>query len=299
MVEYWKRELTLHRKAVGVVTGAGCALGAASARQLVDHVDTLLLTDRDPRAAAALARELVEDAGVDAQPFTLDLTDRQGPIRLAARIEELGALRAVVHADLCSPTLSDWRQILTVDLVATARLADVLRPLADNGTAMAVLAAMSPMLDPRTPDTAALAILDNPLDPHFLGRMREALGPGLESPSAAYTWAKRGLHRFVRRESVQLGAVGARICSVSPGVIDTALSQLEAAEFPSIDRIVQRTPLRRMGHAEEVAAVVAFVLSEQASFLNGIDLLVDGGACAANDIDSVVAPRQAAPVLAS
>ncbi len=277
---------------VGVVTGAGRALGAACARQLVDHVDTLLLTDPDPQAAVAMARELVEDAGVDAKPFTLDVTDPGGPARLAARIEQLGTLRAVVYADVCSPTMADWQQILTTDLVATARLADTLRPLADNGTAMAVLAAISPMLDPATPDPAALAVLDDPLDPHFLDRLRESLGPAITAPAPAHTWAARGLHRFVRRESVRLGSVGARICSVSPGIIDTPLSQLEAAEYPSVDRIVQRTPLRRMGHAEEVAAVVAFVLSEQASFLNGIDLLVDGGACAATDV------RAATPVMA-
>ncbi|MFF3567530.1 SDR family oxidoreductase [Nocardia jiangxiensis] len=280
MAACWSRENAPRDVTVGVVTGVGRALGAACARQLVDHVDTLLLTDPDPHAAMAAARELVEDADVAAEPFTLDLADDDGLARLTERITELGTLRGVAHADFRSPSLADSRQILG-ELVAAARLTEALRPLADNGTAMVVLAAMGPLLDPNAPDPAALAILDDPLNPEFPDRIRELLGPVLDEPARAHTWISRGVHRLVRRESVRLGAVGARICSVTPGIIDTPLIQLEAAEYPGIDRIVQRTPLRRKGYAEEVAAVVAFALSEQASFLNGTDLLVDGGACAA------------------
>ncbi|PBC56464.1 short-chain dehydrogenase [Rhodococcus sp. ACPA1] len=267
---------TLHSTTVGVVTGAGYGLGAACARQLVDHVETLLLTDRDPHAAAAVARELVNDAGVDAVPFTLDFTDRKDLAHLVARIGDLGTLRAVAHADACSPTSADWRQILTVDLVATARLAAALRPLADNGSAMVVLAGMSSMPSPDTSDAAEPTVLDDPLAQQFLHRLREALGPDIEDPATARTWAKRGLERLVRRESVRLGSVGARICSVSTDNIDRSPVRSETAEHSCIDRIVQRR-----GHDAEIAAVVAFALSEQASFLNGIDLLVDGGASAA------------------
>ncbi|MFF0817170.1 SDR family oxidoreductase [Rhodococcus sp. NPDC003318] len=277
---------------MGVVTGVGYGLGAACARQLVDHVETLLLTDRDPHAAAALARELVDDAGVDAEPFSLDVTDRKGLARLVARIADLGTLRAVAHADVCAPTSADWQQILAVDLVTTARLADALRPLADNGTAMVVLAGMSPMLGPDTSDAAAPAVLDDPLAQRFLRRLREALGPAIEDPAAAHAWAKRGLERFVRRESVRLGSVGARICSVSTGNIGNSPVRSETAEHSRIGRIVQRR-----GHDAEIAAVVAFALSEQASLLNGIDLLVDGGASAALDFGTVRAA--ATPVQAN
>ncbi|MQY21571.1 SDR family oxidoreductase [Nocardia macrotermitis] len=289
----------LQHTTLGVVTGVGGTLGAACARQLVDHVDRLLLVDRDSHAAAAAARELVHDAGVAAEPFALDITDADAPARLAARIGELGTLRAVAHMDFCTPSMATAAELLT-DLIATARLAETLRPLAGNGTATVVLSAMSPMLDPNVPDPAALAVLDDPLHPEFPERMREALGPTIDIPAAASTWANRGIHRFVRRESVRLGAVGARICSVSQGIIDLPSMRMEAAEFPIIDRIVRTTPLGRMGHAEEVAAVVTFALSEQASFLNGIDLLVDGGACAAADTAPAHTPAATrTPVLAS
>ena len=76
---------------------------------------------------------------------------------------------------------------------------------------------------------------------------------------------------------MRLGPFGGRICSISPGLIDTPQGRQEAADNPRMAAWAEQTPLGRFGRAEEVAAVAAFVLSDDASFLSGIDLLVDGG----------------------
>lgn len=266
---------------VGVVTGAGRGMGLSCARELAGQVDILLMVDRDAEAVTAAAEDLSGSGVVAAEPFVLDVTDGEGLARLAERAGERGSLRSVVHAAGISPTMAGWRQILTVDLVATARLAAALRPLVVEGTAMVLFASMSPMLDPGTPDPVALAALDDPLHEQFLERLHSAVGPAIEDPGIAYAWAKRGVHRFVWQEAVRLGPFGGRVCSVSPGIIDTPQGAQEAREHPIMQRLVEQTPLRRMGRAEDVAAAVAFALSDRAGFLNGIDLLIDGGCYAA------------------
>ncbi|SEG75280.1 NAD(P)-dependent dehydrogenase, short-chain alcohol dehydrogenase family [Thermomonospora echinospora] len=267
---------------VGIATGAGRGMGLACARRFTGMVDTLLLVDRDEATVAAAAEDLSASGGGTAvEPFVLDITDRDGLARLAARVSELGTLRAVAHAAGISPTMADWRRILTVDLVGTALLAEALRPLATAGTAMVCFASMAPVLARTRPDPAVAAILDAPLHERFLDRLHEALGPAIEDPGAAYAFAKHGVHRFVQQEATRLGPVGARVCSVSPGIIDTPQGRQEAANHPSMDRLVQQTPLGRAGRPEEVAAVVAFLLSAEAGFLTGTDILIDGGVCAA------------------
>jgi NAD(P)-dependent dehydrogenase (short-subunit alcohol dehydrogenase family) len=125
------------------------------------------------------------------------------------------------------------------------------------------------------------AVLDDPLADGFLENLHEVVGPELEDPGMAYTWSKRGVHRLVRREAVRFGQVGARLCSVTPGMIDTPMGRQEAEARDTSAMLVDMTPNRREGSPEEVAAGAVFLLSDEASFINGIDLPVDGGLVAA------------------
>ena len=266
---------------VGIVTGAGRGMGFACAQRLTNSVDRLLLVDLDPETVAAAAAELSTAGRAVVEPFVLDVTDVDGLTRLADRVCELGSLRAVAHVAGISPTMADWRRIFTVDLVGTALLAQALRPLATAGTAMVCFASMAPIIASLEPDEAISAALDDPLGEHFLDKIHEAIGPAIEHTGAAYAWAKYGVQRFVKQEAVRLGSVGARVCSLSPGLIDTPQGRQEAESNEHLGALVAKTPLGRTGTAEEVAAVVSFLLSDEASFLNGTDILVDGGICAA------------------
>jgi NAD(P)-dependent dehydrogenase (short-subunit alcohol dehydrogenase family) len=267
---------------VGIVTGAGRGMGAACAERVADMVDALVLVDRDEVLLSTQA-DLLAAAGHRAQvePFVLDVKDPGGIARLAARTAELGSLRAVAHAAGLSPTMADWREILEVNLVGTARLVEACRTLAQPETAVVCFASVAALLAIDQADLPPDAVLDDPLADGFLDNLRQAVGPELEDPGMAYTWSKRGVHRLVRREAVRFGQVGARICSVTPGIIDTPMGRQEAAARDTNAMLVDMSPLKREGRPEEVAAGAVFLLSDEASFISGIDLPVDAGLVAA------------------
>jgi NAD(P)-dependent dehydrogenase (short-subunit alcohol dehydrogenase family) len=257
-------------------------MGAACAARVADMVDVLLLVDRNESSLAAQADNLAAaKTRANVEPFLLDVKDADGITRLAARASELGPLRAVAHAAGVSPTMADWREILTVNLVGTALLVDACRALAQSGTAVVCFASVAPLLALGQDDLPADAVLDDPLAADFLERIHDAVGPEIVDPGMAYTWSKRGVHRLVRREAAPFGEVGARICSVTPGIIDTPMGRQEGAAHAANDLLVQLSPMKREGSAEEVAAGAAFLLSDDASFISGIDLPVDGGVMAA------------------
>ena len=93
----------------------------------------------------------------------------------------------------------------------------------------------------------------------------------------AYALSKRGVMLLCELMSPAWGEHGARIVSISPGIIDTPQSRLEFESSPFIKRMVELTPLKRIGKPEEIAATFDFLLSEDASFITGVDIRVDGG----------------------
>ena len=118
------------------------------------------------------------------------------------------------------------------------------------------------------------SLLRDPLAPDFLHRATELVA---NDPGFAYGLAKVGVIRAVGRAAVRWGPRGGRVNSVSPGLIDTPMGRQEFGQQPVMREMLERTPLARFGEPEEVAAVAAFLVSDAASFVSGIDVLVDGG----------------------
>jgi NAD(P)-dependent dehydrogenase (short-subunit alcohol dehydrogenase family) len=145
---------------------------------------------------------------------------------------------------------------------------------------------------PHPDDRAFDAIMADPLDPSMVDRLHDAAGTDIEDSGWAYGLAKRGVKQLVQREAVAFGPLGARICSVSPGIVATPQGLQEAQAHPSMSRLVAMTPLGRMGESAELATVVGFLASDQASFVNGIDILVDGGVFAAISTAAVATDRK-------
>jgi NAD(P)-dependent dehydrogenase (short-subunit alcohol dehydrogenase family) len=261
-----------------LITGGAGGMGMACAARLGASGDAILLTDLDAAALERATRELAR-AGVDAQGFACDLADPGCGDAIARALREGPPLRALVHTAGLSPVMADWRRIVAVDLVGTARVLGAALPFVESGGAAVCIASMAGHLVPADPAIAAL--MAEPLDPDLLDELDALPGRPVGSPEAAYAHAKRAVRALVARSAAAWGARGARIVSLSPGMIRTPMGDLEFEKQPAMKLLLERTPLARLGEPGEIAGAVAFLCSPDASFVTGCDLLIDGGVCAA------------------
>ena len=249
---------------VVVITGATGGMGRACHAAFPDR--PCVLVDLDAGRLAALGRP--GDAAVAA-----DVADPTTARALADAVRRLGPLAAWVHTAGLSPTMAGPRRIVEVNLLGTVRLAAELLPMAGEGSAAVLVSSIAGHLGPQEDRDLAL---DDATAPGALDR----IVAGLDS-YAAYSASKRGVLRFVERNALAWGARGARIVSISPGLIDTPMNRQEQTQAPVMQKMMNGGPTPRVGRAEEIAAVVRFLCSRAASFVSGCDLRVDGGLVAA------------------
>lgn len=255
-------------RGLAVVTGAASGMGEAAARLLGEAGwSPLLLCDLEAERLAEAAQRI----GGKSEILVGDISDPAYGEKLTAALggRPVGAL---IHCAGLSPTMADPARVLEVNLAATMRLVDAVRPqmAADS---CAVLFASS-----------AAHMQGNALDEQINAvRTPEAVASLLAlSPDsgAAYSVSKRGVKLLVERESPAFGARRARIASISPGIIDTPMGRQEMEKQPIMKLLVEKSPLARAARAEEVAAVAVFLCTPAASFITGTDILVDGGSIA-------------------
>lgn len=268
---------------VFVVTGAASGMGAATARRL-GRRGKVLMVDIDAARLDQMAAQL-QSEGIKVEKRVCNIMDEQSVRSLAAATPSLGHLSGIVNAAGISPAMADWRRILAVDYVGTALLLREFLPLAEPGTAAVCIASIASRL--LKSDPVLEAVLDDPLAADFLSRIEPFLAMPLPSSEvdprggAAYVLAKRGVVRLCERLAPAWALRGARLVSISPGNIDTPMGRLEMERMAYMRETVEQTPMRRLGKPEEIAAAADFLCSDDASFITGCDLLVDGGYIAA------------------
>jgi NAD(P)-dependent dehydrogenase (short-subunit alcohol dehydrogenase family) len=247
---------------IAVVTGASSGMG----RACVDQVR--------PIADVIVAVDLHQPAIEGTIGLACDVADREGVRAVAERVRDMGRFRALVHAAGISPTMGDARRVFEVDLLGTQHLLDAFEDLAVEGSAVVCFSssaahAVAPFLPPEIE-----ALLHDPLAPDFLDRAIEA---SADHSGFAYALAKVGVIRAAARAAVRWGPRQGRVNSLAPGLIDTPMGRQELEQQAEMVGMLEQTPLGRLGKPEEAAAVAAFLVSDAASFISGIDVLVDGG----------------------
>jgi NAD(P)-dependent dehydrogenase (short-subunit alcohol dehydrogenase family) len=254
------------KQGIAIVTGAASGMGEAAARLMAEAGWSLLLCDLNAASVDAKAAEL------GGESLAGDISDPAYPGKLVTALagRPIGAL---IHCAGLSPTMADSARVLEVNLAATMRLVDAVRPHMAEG-ACAVLFASSAAHMAGTAMDERINAVRTPQDVASLLDLSPDSG-------AAYSVSKRGVKLLVERESPAFGQRGARIVSVSPGIINTPMGRSEMAQQPIMKVLVEKSPLAREARAEEVAAVAVFLCSPVASFITGTDILVDGGSIAA------------------
>lgn len=238
-----------------VVTGGGSGIGRGCARALAEVGRPVSLWDLNGDGVAEAAASIAADCGVVTHSLGLDVTDGGAVAEavVAAR-EALGGIGGLVHAagivtamDIDNLTEEIWDSVLGVNLraqvfVVQALLEDLRR---HEGSAIVGIGSI-------------MSVVGNALIP-------------------SYTSSKHGVVGLTKSLANHLGPDGIRVNAVCPGYIHTPMMAAVMADPPSKATLVEKTPLGRVGTPEDIAKAVRFLMSDEAGFVTGTTLIVDGG----------------------
>lgn len=264
-------------KDVMILTGAG-QIGMAIARRM-GYGKKIVIGDKNPDNARQVAG-ILRDAGFDTAPMEMDLSSRDSIRRLIAEARKYGDIAMLVNAAGVSPSQAPIEAILRVDLYGTAVLLEEVGQVIRAGGVGVTISSQSghrmPALSPEADAQLACTPTEKLLQ-------LEILQPeNIRDTLHAYQLAKRCNEKRVMAESVKLGEKGARINSISPGIIVTplAMDEFNGPRGDFYKNMFAKCPAGRPGTADEVANVAELLMSDRGAFITGADFLIDGGATA-------------------
>ena len=241
---------------VMVVIGAG-SIGQAIARRVSAGKHILLADLRKENADAAA--KVLGDAGFEVSTAVVDVSSRASVHALVEVAAAIGEITGVIHAAGVSPTQASPATILKVDLYGTALVLEEFGNVIAHGGAGVVIASQS-------------------------GHRLPALTPDrVTDPLHAYQISKRANSLRVMAEAVRWGKRGARVNTISPGIIITPLAkdELTGPRGPGYRRMIELCPVGRAGTPDEVGSIGALLMGPDGAFITGSDFLMDGGVTAA------------------
>ncbi|WP_095155358.1 SDR family oxidoreductase [Pseudomonas sp. Irchel 3E13] len=263
---------------VTVVIGAG-SIGLAIARR-VSAGRHVVLADLRQENADAAARVLL-NGGFEVTTAVVDVASRESVQALVQLACALGEITGVIHAAGVSPSQAPVATILRVDLYGTALVLELFGDVIAEGGAGIVIASQSGHRLPALTPEQNTALATTPVEELLALPMLQA--DTVTDPLHAYQLSKRGNSLRVMAEAVRWGKRGARVNTISPGIIFTPLArdELNGPRGEGYRRMIALSAAGRGGTADEVAAVAALLMGPEGTFITGSDFLMDGGVTAA------------------
>ena len=274
-------------KEVVVVVGAG-QIGQAIARRVGTGKHVLLASLKEVEALAAA--QTFRNAGYLASTATVDVSSRASVQALVEQAKGLGPIAGLIHAAGVSPSQAPIEAILRVDLYGTALVLELFGDAMAPGGSGVVIASQSghrlPALTPEQDRALATTPTEELLKLNLVqpGRVQDTLH--------AYQLSKRGNSLRVMAEAVRWGRCGARVNTISPGIIITPLAndELTGPRGAGYRRMIEGSPVGRAGTPDEVGQLAALLMGPDGSFITGSDFLIDGGVTAAFRFGDIAQP---------
>lgn len=264
-------------KNVCVVTGGGSGMGFDAAKILgKDH--KIILVGRTVSKLEGAVNQLKAE-GIDASAFPADISNRDSVKALTAHAKEQGNIKTVIHAAGISPMMGEGEKVFVINALGTIYINEEFGAVMNGGCILNVSSMAAHMLpEGQTPKQVYQLSLKDP--EAFKQAMLQVLSsvPDENKSSSAYVMSKNFVNWFTVKMALKYGKNGVRAVSISPGTFKTPMGLLEgeaAAAFAI------NGPLGRVGEPEEIARMMAFMVSDECSYLTAADILYDGGAIAA------------------
>ncbi|MFZ0685854.1 MAG: SDR family oxidoreductase [Terriglobales bacterium] len=261
-----------------VVIGAG-SIGQAIVRRVAAGKHVLLADIRQENADAAA--KTLSDAGFNVTTATVDVSSRPSVHALVEAATKIGEVSGVIHAAGVSPSQASPETILKVDLYGTALVLEEFGNVIARGGAGVVIASQSGhRLPPLSTEQNSL-LATTPVED--LLRLPMLQPDKIKDSLHAYQISKRGNSLRVMAEAVRWGKRGARVNTISPGIIITPLAndELKGPRGPGYRRMLEVSAAGRAGTPDEVGTVGALLMGADGAFITGSDFLMDGGVTAA------------------
>lgn len=239
----------------------------------------IILGDKNLKNAQIIEK-IMNESGFDALAFETDISQKSSVLNLIGEAQKYGEISHFINAAGVSPSQAPIETILKVDLYGTAILLEEVGKIIKRGGSGVTISSQSghrmPALSPKEDELLATTPTDELLSLPLLasGRIKDTLH--------AYQMAKRCNVKRVMCEAVRWGERGARINSVSPGIIVTplALDEFNGPRGDFYKNMFAKSPAGRPGTADEVAALAELIMGHSGAFITGSDFLIDGGATA-------------------